>query len=72
MTPTEKRCFLVRYINILDMSQKRHVCMILLTHGIDVKQNNNGAYCYFDELEAKGVVDVVYQYVNQELSERPR
>jgi hypothetical protein len=62
----EKKRYITRHINMIDMNKKAHVCSILLIHGIDVKQNNNGAYCFFDELD-DALLDVVYQYLKSAL-----
>jgi hypothetical protein len=54
--------YIARKINILDLHEKEHVCKILLAHEIDVKQNNNGVYCRFDELSNE-LIDVIHEYI---------
>ena len=54
--------YIARKINILDLHEKEHVCKILLAHEIDVKQNNNGVYCKFDELSNE-LIDVIHEYI---------
>ena len=38
------------------------MCKILLAHEIDVRQNNNGVYCKFDELSNE-LIDVIHEYI---------
>ena len=54
--------FIARKVNILDIHEKEHVCKILLAHEIDMKQNNNGVYCRFDELSNE-LIDVIHEYI---------
>ena len=54
--------FIARKINILDIHEREHVCKILLAHEIDMKQNNNGVYCRFDELSHE-LIEVIHEYI---------
>ena len=58
--------FIVHKINILDMNLKSQLCKNLLTMGIDVKQTNNGVYCYFDDMEER-LVNFIYDFVKANL-----
>ena len=54
--------YIARKVNILNFHEREHVCKILLAHEINVKQNNNGVYCRFDELSNE-LVDVIHEYI---------
>jgi hypothetical protein len=54
--------YIARKVNILNLHEREHVCKILLAHGIDVRQNNNGVYCRFDELSNE-LIDVIHEYI---------
>ena len=58
--------FVVRKVNILDMTNKSQLCKILLTMGVDVKQNSNGVYCRFDDVEDRLVI-IIYDFVKSSL-----
>ena len=58
--------FIVRKINILNMEYKNQLCKFLLTMGVDVKQTNNGAYCFFDDMEER-LVNFIYDFVKANL-----
>ena len=61
-TKIEKRRQILKGIQTLDLDKKEHICKILLTYEVNVKQTNNGAYCQFDEINNE-LLDVIYQYV---------
>ena len=54
--------FIARKVNVLDIYQKEHVCKILLAYEINLKQNNNGAYCKVDELSNE-LIDTIHEYI---------
>ena len=58
--------FIVRKINILNMEYKNRLCKLLLTMGIDVKQTNNGVYCFFDDIEER-LINFIYDFVKVNL-----
>ncbi len=58
--------FIVRKVNILDMDNKSQLCKLLLTMGVDLKQNDNGVYCRFDEMEDR-LVRLIYDFVKTNL-----
>ena len=58
--------FIVRKINILNMEYKNQLCKFLLTMGVDVKQTNNGVYCFFDDMEER-LVNFIYDFVKLNL-----
>ena len=58
--------FIVRKINILDMEYKNQLCRFLLTMGVDVKQTNNGAYCFFDNMEER-LIHFIYDFIKMNL-----
>ena len=58
--------FIVRKINILNMEYKNQLCKFLLTMGVDVKQTNNGVYCFFDDMEER-LVNFIYDFVKVNL-----
>ena len=58
--------FIVRKVNILDMHYKSQLCKVLLTMGIDVKQTNNGAYCFFDDMEER-LLNFIYDFIKVNL-----
>ena len=58
--------FIVRKVNILDMDYKSQLCKVLLTMGIDVKQTNNGVYCYFDDMEDR-LLNLIYDFIKVNL-----
>ena len=58
--------FIVRKINILNMEYKSQLCKVLLTMGVDVKQTNNGVYCFFDDMEER-VINFIYNFVKVNL-----
>ena len=61
-TKMEKRRQILKGIQPLDLDKKEHICKILLTYEVNVKQTNNGAYCQFDEISDE-LLDIIYQYV---------
>ena len=58
--------FIVRKINILDMEYKNQLCRFLLAMGVDVKQTNNGAYCFFDNMEER-LIHFIYDFIKMNL-----
>ena len=58
--------FIVRKINILNMEYKCQLCKVLLTMGVDVKQTNNGVYCFFDDMEER-LIHFIYDFVKMNL-----
>ena len=58
----EKRRLILKGIQTLDLDKKEHICKILLTYEINVKQTNNGAWCQFDEIN-DDLLDIIHQYV---------
>ena len=58
----EKRRLILKGIQTLDLDKKEHICNILLTYEINVKQTNNGAWCQFDEIN-DDLLDIIHQYV---------
>ena len=58
----EKRRQILKGIQTLDLDKKEHICKILLTYEVNVKQNNNGAYCQFDQISDE-LLEIIYQYI---------
>ena len=58
----EKRRQIMKGIQTLDLDKKEHICKILLTYEVNVKQTNNGAYCQFHEISDE-LLDIIYQYI---------
>ena len=58
----EKRRQILKGIQTLDLDKKEHICKILLTYEVNVKQTNNGAYCQFNEIIDE-LLDIIYQYI---------
>ena len=56
----------MRKVNILDMDHKHQLCKLLLTMGVDLKQNDNGVYCRFDVMEEK-LLQLIYDFVKANL-----
>ena len=54
--------YIARKVNILNFHEREHVCKILPAHEINVKQNNNGVYCRFDELSNERI-DVIHECI---------
>ena len=42
--------FISKRVNTLDIDKKEHLCKILLAYDIDLRQNNNGVWCYFSDI----------------------
>ena len=61
-TKIEKRRQILKGIQTLDLDKKEHICKILLTYEVNVKQTNNGAYCQFSEISNE-LLDIIYQYI---------
>ena len=61
-TKIEKRRQILKGIQTLDLDKKEHICKILLTDEVNVKQTNNGAYCLFNETSDE-LLDIIYQYI---------
>ena len=61
-TKIEKRRQILKGIQTLDLDKKEHICKILLTYEVNVKQTNNGAYCQFDEISDE-LLEIIYQYI---------
>ena len=61
-TKIEKRRQILKGIQTLDLDKKEHICKILLTYEVNVKQTNNGAYCQFNEISDE-LLDIIYQYI---------
>ena len=61
-----QREFITRNVNVLDMNNKNRLCKMLLIMGIDLKQTNNGVYCFFDALEDR-MLNFVYDFVKVNL-----
>ena len=61
-TKIEKRRQILKGIQTLDLDKKEHICKILLTYEVNIKQTNNGAYCQFSEISDE-LLDVIYQYI---------
>ena len=61
-TKIEKRRQILKGIQTLDLDKKEHICKILLTYEVNVKQTNNGAYCLSNEISDE-LLDMIYQYI---------
>ena len=61
-TKIEKSRQILKGIQTLDLDKKEHICKILLTYEVNVKQTNNGAYCQFSEISDE-LLDIIYQYI---------
>ena len=61
-TKIEKRRQILKGIQTLDLDKKEHICKILLTYEVNVKQPDNGAYCQFDEISDE-LLDIIYRYI---------
>ena len=55
-------CFIHNNINKMDLDTKTHVCKILLAFEVNVKQNNNGAYCSYDDIDDV-TIENVFDYL---------
>ena len=54
--------FIIRKVNILDLTKREHVAKIRLAYEVDVRQTNNGVYCMIDAL-SDDLIDTVYDYL---------
>ena len=54
--------FIIRKINILDLTKREHIAKILLAYEVDVKQTNNGVYCMIDALPDE-LLNTVYDFL---------
>ena len=61
-TKDAKIGFIVKKINILNLTKREHITKILLAYEIDVKQTNNGVYCMIDAMSDE-LINTIYDYL---------
>lgn len=55
--------YILKNINVLDINKKKHICKILLTYNVNVKQHNNGVYCEISELN-NDIINFIYDNIS--------
>ena len=61
-TKDAKIGFIVKKINILNLTKREPITKILLAYEIDVKQTNNGVYCMIDAMSDE-LINTIYDYL---------
>tara|TARA_Y100000389_G_scaffold202277_1_gene247125 strand:- start:188 stop:391 length:204 start_codon:yes stop_codon:yes gene_type:complete len=59
---TNKIKYISKHINIIDREKKVYICKILLAYNVTLYQNNNGAYCNYDDLNDV-LIDIIHDYL---------
>ena len=58
----DKKNYIKKYINLLDLNKKEKVCKILYVHGAKLKKNYNGVYIEYNNL-SDDIINSVYEYI---------
>ena len=63
----DKRNYIQKYINLLDLNKKEKICQILMIHGVKLKKTSGGVYIEYNNL-GDSVIDSVYEYVKNSIN----
>lgn len=69
MSNVDKKAYIQKYINLLDINKKEKICQILMIHGVKLKKNVGGVYVPPDEyVNLKGeILNSIYEYVKNSI-----
>jgi hypothetical protein len=62
----DKKKYIKKYINILEISSKYELCKKLTFYNLNFESSNNGVYLLFSDLNDT-IINIIYDYIKNKI-----